>query len=131
MHCNSCKQFEHLSRADVFNDVRFGIHQNRQICRIQKRRSSCRLVRIVPCHNHDCSAYHWLSLKIWKTICKTNVKQCINKEAATILNGRISQASQKGCLSSCYPIAFGDFKRNIYENKTSVCKASKCWKMTY
>ena len=36
------------------------------------------------------------------------------------------QASQKLCLSGCHSTPYRDYKRNIYENTSSVCKTSKC-----
>ena len=41
------------------------------------------------------------------------------------------QTPQQWCPSSHHSIACDDYKRNIYENTSSVCKMSKCWKITY
>ena len=54
-----------------------------------------------------------------------------SKKSSLALLAHEQQQPQKWCLSSRYSTACGDYKRNIYENKSSVCKTSKCWKMTH
>ena len=45
---NSGERLRHLSRTDVFIDVRFSIHENKQIYRIHKCRGRNRLARVIP-----------------------------------------------------------------------------------
>ena len=62
----SCKRMRHLSRTDVFNDVRFKFQHKKHIYRFHKQINNNRLARVVYRRKSAHSA-HWLSLEIRKT----------------------------------------------------------------
>ena len=68
----------HLSRTEVFNDVRFKFQHKRQIFRFDKQINNNRLKRVVSNHKSSHSA-NWLIYKKNKE--EQSRKYCLKKES--------------------------------------------------